>query len=114
MDEVYKKNGTPQETIDWIENIPKKSVRNMARFEEIVKFKNPPDYKADFTSNKLKWGPVFTGVGSGFRFLGSDCTITYSYPYLGSLTSFASEKLSDEAANKFLPIFRDMIHPEEE
>lgn len=115
MDEVYAKNGTSPEKIELIESTPEMDVRNYRRFKEIVKFMNPPDFKADFTNwNQRKWGPWFDNVGSGFRFMDSYYTRTDSDTRLGSLTSFASEELSDEAAQKFLPIFRDMIHPEEE
>lgn len=114
MDEVYKKNGTSPEKIELIESTPETDVRNYRRFKEIVKFMNPPDFKADFNDfNQKKWGPWFDGFGSGFRFMHSFCTVAGSDPGLGSLTSFASESLSDEAAQKFLPIFHDMIHPKE-
>lgn len=63
-------------------------------------------WNPDFTdSNQYKWFPRFTVGSSGLAFVHSTSDDWYSGTDVGSRLCLPTEKMSDEVAREFLPIF---------
>lgn len=63
-------------------------------------------WKPDFTNgSQAKWFPRFTVSSSGLAFEVSYSYFWYSYSFVGSRLCLPTEKMSDEVAREFLPIF---------
>lgn len=64
------------------------------------------DWKPDFRNgNQAKWFPVFKMLDSGFGFAHSFTVSWHSYSSVGSRLCLPTEKMSDDVAKEFLPIF---------
>lgn len=64
------------------------------------------NWKPDFRNgNQYKYFPVFKLTESGFGFSHSHSYFWHSYSYVGSRLCLPSEKMSNDIAKEFLPIF---------
>jgi hypothetical protein len=59
-----------------------------------------------YDTKQYKWYPWFNLEGSGFRFLGSDCTDTVAV--LGPLLCFPSEKISNYVGRTFIDEYQSL------
>ncbi len=62
-------------------------------------------------TNQEKWFPVYEHSVSGFRFDGSDCTITDAGSILGPLLGFKDEETSDYVGKTFLEEYKIVHFP---
>jgi hypothetical protein len=64
--------------------------------------------------SQYKYYPWFEYVGSGFRFLGVDCTGTATYTGLGSRLCFHSDELARYFGNQFIDLINQYLKQDHE